>query len=386
MTVRKICCLPEAVLRQKAKKVPKVDASIRRLIGDMVETMIQAEGVGLAAPQVGISLRVAVLQMPEEEPVAIVNPKVVKRAGERPVMEGCLSVPGYQGEVKRSVSIIVKGLDQQGKEIRIKATGLMAQALEHEIDHLNGMLYVDRIDDEAKLYKIEPEKNKIELEIRGSMPANKKTKTLVQCDFDGTITEKDVSFLILDAFADGDWRKLLDEYKGGRISVGSFNTRAFNMVKVDKATLQEFVKEKVRIREGLPELLELCRSKGFRFVIVSNGLEFYIDTILRTLDINDIEVFAARAAFDPSGIKASYIGPDGSELQNDFKKAYIRRFLEDNYRIIYIGNGASDVPSARLADHIFATDAMLAACRQMNIECTPFASLNDIVKGMEPLT
>ena len=163
MTVRKICCLPEAVLRQKAKKVPKVDASIRRLIGDMLETMIQVEGVGLAAPQVGISLRVAVLQMPEEEPIAIVNPKVVKRAGERLVMEGCLSVPGYQGEIKRSVSVIVKGLDQQGKEIRIKATGLMAQALEHEIDHLNGMLYVDRIDDEAKLYKIEPEKDKIEL-------------------------------------------------------------------------------------------------------------------------------------------------------------------------------------------------------------------------------
>ena len=163
MTVRKICCLPEAVLRQKSKKVPKVDASIRRLIGDMVETMIQAEGVGLAAPQVGISLRVAVLQMPEEEPIAIINPKVVKRAGERPVMEGCLSVPGYQGEVKRSISVIVKGLDQQGKEIRIKATGLMAQALEHEIDHLNGVLYVDRIDDEAKLYKIGPEKDKIEL-------------------------------------------------------------------------------------------------------------------------------------------------------------------------------------------------------------------------------
>ncbi len=163
MALRKICCLPEAILRQKAKKVPKVDASIRRLIGDMVETMIQAEGVGLAAPQVGISLRVAVLQMPEEEPFAIVNPKVVKRAGERPVMEGCLSVPGYQGEVKRSVSIIVKGLDQQGKEIRIKATGLLAQALEHEIDHLNGMLYVDRIDDESKLYKIETEKDNMEL-------------------------------------------------------------------------------------------------------------------------------------------------------------------------------------------------------------------------------
>jgi len=215
------------------------------------------------------------------------------------------------------------------------------------------------------------------------MPAIKKTKTLVQCDFDGTITEEDVSFLILDEFADGDWRKLLDEYKDGRITVGNFNTRAFDMVKVDKETLQEFVKQKVRIREGLSELLDFCRSKSFRFVIVSNGLEFYIDTIFRDLGINDIEVFAAQAAFDPSGIKARYIGPDGSELQNDFKQAYTRRFQQDNYRIFYIGNGASDVPSARLADHIFATDAMLVTCRQMNIECTPFVSLNDIVKGIE---
>lgn len=166
MAIKKIYCLPEAVLRQKAKKVPKIDASIKRLIDDMVDTMIQAEGVGLAAPQVGVSLRVAVFQMPEEEPFAIVNPKMVKRAGKRLLTEGCLSVPGYQGEVERSISITIKGLDQKGKEIRIKATGLMAQALEHEVDHLNGVLYIDLIEDEDKLYKIEPEndnKDNIEL-------------------------------------------------------------------------------------------------------------------------------------------------------------------------------------------------------------------------------
>jgi len=163
MALRKICCLPETVLRQKAKKVPKIDASIKRLIGDMIETMQKAEGVGLAAPQVGISLRVAVLQMPEEKPFTIVNPKVVKRDGERLVMEGCLSVPGYQGEVNRSISVIVKALNEHGKEIRIKADGLMAQALEHEIDHLNGVIYIDRIEDEDKLYEIQSKKDNIEL-------------------------------------------------------------------------------------------------------------------------------------------------------------------------------------------------------------------------------
>ena len=143
------------VLRQKAKRVSRIDKSIQRLIDDMVETIQQANGVGLAAPQVGVSLRVVVLQMPEEEPMAIINPEIVKCAGEQVVTEGCLSIPGYLGELKRSASVTVKGRDRQGKAIRIKATGLMAETLEHEIDHLNGNLYIDHLDSQDKLHKIE---------------------------------------------------------------------------------------------------------------------------------------------------------------------------------------------------------------------------------------
>ena len=156
MTVRALCYLPgDAVLRQKAKRVPSIDGSIQQLIDDMVETMRQADGVGLAAPQVGVPLRVIVLQMPEEELMVIINPEVVKSDGEREVTEGCLSVPGYAGEIKRSVSVTVKGLNRQGKAIRIKATGLMAQALEHELDHLDGVLFIDHVKSRDKLYKVE---------------------------------------------------------------------------------------------------------------------------------------------------------------------------------------------------------------------------------------
>jgi len=151
-----MCHLPSPVLRQKARRVPTVDNSIQRLIDDMIETMHLVKGVGLAAPQVGVSLRVVVLQMPDEEPIALINPEVVRRSGEQEVTEGCLSVPGYAGEIKRSVSVTVKGQDRQGKAIRIKATGLMAQALEHELDHLNGVLYIDHIESQDRLYKIEP--------------------------------------------------------------------------------------------------------------------------------------------------------------------------------------------------------------------------------------
>ncbi|MFC1875370.1 peptide deformylase [Chloroflexota bacterium] len=155
MAVRQKRVIPDEVLRQKARKVPAIDASIQQLIDDMILTMQEANGVGLAAPQVGVSLRVAVLQMSGEEPFSIVNPDVVKRSGERQVIEGCLSIPGYEGEIKRSEKITVKGMDREGKKIRIRATDLLAQALEHEIDHLDGILYTDRIDSEGKLYKIE---------------------------------------------------------------------------------------------------------------------------------------------------------------------------------------------------------------------------------------
>jgi peptide deformylase len=158
MAVRQMCYLPDAVLRKKAKKVSSIDQSILSLIDDMIETMQEAGGVGLAAPQIGVSLRVAVLQMPEEEPVAIINPEIVKRSGEREVAEGCLSVPGYQGDIKRSISVTAKGMDRQGRAIRIKATGLMAQALEHEVDHLNGILYIEHLESEDKLYRVEPGK------------------------------------------------------------------------------------------------------------------------------------------------------------------------------------------------------------------------------------
>ena len=155
MAILPICHFPDdSVLRQKAKRVSKIDGSIQRLIGDMIKTMQRANGVGLAAPQVGVSLRVIVLQMPDEQPIAIINPEIVRHAGEHEVTEACLSVPGYFGEIKRPASVTIKGRDREGKVIRIKGTGLMAEALEHEIDHLNGNLYIDHIQSQDKLHKV----------------------------------------------------------------------------------------------------------------------------------------------------------------------------------------------------------------------------------------
>ena len=158
MAVFPIYQFPHPILKQKAKRVRTIDGSIQKLIDDMIETMHAVPGrVGLAAPQVGVSLRVIVIGIPEEEDIILVNPEIVQRTGERLVDEGCLSIPGYIGEIKRAVSVKVKGRNQNGKEIRITANDLLAQALEHEIDHLNGVLYIDSLESMDKLHKIEPE-------------------------------------------------------------------------------------------------------------------------------------------------------------------------------------------------------------------------------------
>ena len=158
MAVRQIRTAPDPVLKRKAKKVHTIDGSVKKLIRDMLETMRAEPGrAGLAAPQVGVSLQVIVIGIPEEEEIVLVNPEIVRRRGERIIDEGCLSVPGYFGQIGRSESVTVKGRDQNGKEVRIKAEGLLAQALEHEIDHLNGKLYIDYPEVRETLRKVQPE-------------------------------------------------------------------------------------------------------------------------------------------------------------------------------------------------------------------------------------
>jgi len=143
-------------LREPAKKVPLIDMSVQRLIDDMIDTMRAVSGVGLAAPQVGVPLRVAVIELPGEDVIALINPVLIKKKGERIIEEGCLSVPGYRGQVKRAVTVKVKARDRDGREFRITATDdVLAQALEHELDHLEGRLYTDLVESPESLWRAE---------------------------------------------------------------------------------------------------------------------------------------------------------------------------------------------------------------------------------------
>lgn len=161
MAVRPILTAEAPVLRRKAVRVKEYNEKLRALVADMWETLHEANGLGLAGPQIGVSQRVVVIEIPANEEegrlaqsFALCNPEIVKASGEDVDDEGCLSVPGYYGEVKRAATVTVKGFTPDGKAIRVKGHGLLARALQHELDHLEGILFVDHLDSLDKLHHV----------------------------------------------------------------------------------------------------------------------------------------------------------------------------------------------------------------------------------------
>lgn len=186
MAVRKILFADAPLLRQKSQKMKLIDPATQTLIDDMLETLHSANGVGLAAPQVGVLQRLIVIEIPpsdegdergdanragdktaeKDSPVArpkqyiLINPEIIKRSeNEEVAEEGCLCLPNYVGEVRRAYSVIAKGKDRRGKDVRVKGRGLLARALQHEIDHLDGVLFMDRVEDPTTLRYVPPRKD-----------------------------------------------------------------------------------------------------------------------------------------------------------------------------------------------------------------------------------
>jgi peptide deformylase len=163
----------DSVLRQKAKKIKSFGPSLDTLVTEMLDAMHAADGLGLAAPQISVPLRVIVIEVPAEVDEAgnethpsqlyvYCNPEIVEASGEEEAQEGCLSVADYVGQVKRATSVTVKGEDTKGRKIRTKAKGLLARAFQHEIDHTNGILFIDRVDSPEKLRRIRPDEEESE--------------------------------------------------------------------------------------------------------------------------------------------------------------------------------------------------------------------------------
>jgi len=163
MAIRPILTVEQAILRGRTKRVSTFDASLHRLLDDMLETMRDAPGVGLAANQIGVPLRVAIIEV-DDRITELVNPQIVKGAGEEIDWEGCLSIPGYVAEVARHEKVTVKARDRHGREFRVKGTELFARALQHEIDHLNGILYFDHLESLEELVRVSEAAERVEEE------------------------------------------------------------------------------------------------------------------------------------------------------------------------------------------------------------------------------
>jgi peptide deformylase len=176
MAVRGVIFADDPILRKKSKKVKDFGEDLQVLINDMVETMQTANGLGLAAPQIGVLERVIVIQLPEdkEDPqsgklFALCNPQIIRADGEEESEEACLCLPGYAGQVKRATSVIVKAQDRGGKKVRIKAEGLLARVFQHETDHLDGILYIDRVESPDKIRRIAPKEESEDTQTEGPL-------------------------------------------------------------------------------------------------------------------------------------------------------------------------------------------------------------------------
>ena len=177
MAIRKIRIDEDPVLRKKAKEIKSIDDSTKELIDDMAETMYDAPGVGLAAPQVGVSKRLVMVDVDDGQGLQVfVNPRIIKIEGDPEVgPEGCLSVPGIYGDVERCLKITVKGLNRKGKGITVEASGFRARAIQHEIDHLEGILFTDKASNLRKIAD-EPEEEDIKDNLTSIVEEIKKDK------------------------------------------------------------------------------------------------------------------------------------------------------------------------------------------------------------------
>jgi len=168
MVVRRILTADEPILREKTKRVADFDASLHRLLDDLLETMRDAPGIGLAANQVGVPLQVAVIEI-EGKVTELINPKLVRRSGSMVDWEGCLSIRGFVAEVERAEKVTVKARDRHGKEFRVKGDELLGRALQHEIDHLNGVLYIDYLESLEELVRVSEASDTVKEEAAASI-------------------------------------------------------------------------------------------------------------------------------------------------------------------------------------------------------------------------
>jgi len=201
---------------------------------------------------------------------------------------------------------------------------------------------------------------------------------IIQCDFDGTIIRNNLSVLIREHFAPQVWRAIETDYLDGRITVEESNRRQFALIKEPKERLQGFVRSHIDVRQGFPEFAADCGAKGNHLVIVSSGLDFYIEAVLNELGMSGIEMYCGKTEFTEKGIMVSYHDHDGNNIRCGFKINYLNWLKQRGETIIYIGDGLSDLEAAHNADYVFATGHLATLLKGEQTPWSHFDSFFDI--------
>ena len=208
---------------------------------------------------------------------------------------------------------------------------------------------------------------------------------IIQCDFDGTITKNNLSVLLRENFARGDWQTVESDYLRGRITVEESNKLQYILIKEPKERLQNFVRQCIEVRSGLGEFIKYCRDSAIQFVIVSSGLDFYIEPVLAQIGIPDLEWHCGQTSFVKDGIVVTYYDPEGNVISKGFKRKHLSSLKKRDNNVVYIGDGLSDLEAARQADHVFATGHLVTLLNTEAVACSAFSDFCDLLSQVRLL-
>ncbi|MFC2034075.1 MtnX-like HAD-IB family phosphatase [Chloroflexota bacterium] len=202
---------------------------------------------------------------------------------------------------------------------------------------------------------------------------------IIQCDFDGTIIKNNMSVLIREEFSQDDWKKIDSDYNRGLISVEESNKLQFKPIKAPKEKLQEFIRQHIELRAGFLELLSYCQNRDIELIIVSSGLDFYIETVLEEIGIQDLELHCGTTTFNDNGISISYYDPDGNILNQGFKLKYLNWLKKRDRKIVYAGDGLSDLEASLHTNYVFAISHLLELLKDKAVPYSSFSDFHDLL-------
>lgn len=208
---------------------------------------------------------------------------------------------------------------------------------------------------------------------------------VVQCEFDATVTASDLGFDLREAFATDGWTAIEEDFLAGRMSPEENTTKQFKLINVSRQDIEDFVLGNVVLRPEFGEFVGYCRGVGLNLVIVSSGLDIYIDMILKLLELDDLEVHSGEATLGSDGIEVLYSNPDGKRIESGLKKAYVDYYKESGHTVVFVGQALADAASAQAADYIIARSSLAEYLTEQGSLFHKFDTFQDVGKRLEEI-